>query len=55
MRFGQPIDVVKRSGGRNNRRVLRSLTDELMFEICELSEQVYVDTYGDEEPETSTV
>ena len=49
VRFGHPIDVVARSGGDDNRRVLRSLTDELMFEISELSEQQYVDTYGDEE------
>ena len=48
IRFGEPINVVKRSGGQDNRRVLRKLTDELMFEISELSEQVYSDTYGDE-------
>ena len=51
IRFGEPIDVGARSGGQNNRRILRSLTDELMFEISELSEQVYSDTYGDEIPE----
>ena len=51
IRFGEPIDVRVRSGGQNNRRMLRSLTDELMFEISELSEQVYSDTYGDEIPE----
>ena len=49
IRFGSAIDVEARSGGQTNRRVLRSLTDELMFEISELSEQQYVDTYGDEE------
>jgi 1-acyl-sn-glycerol-3-phosphate acyltransferase len=51
IRFGEPIDVRARSGGQNNRRMLRSLTDELMYEISELSEQVYSDTYGDEIPE----
>jgi 1-acyl-sn-glycerol-3-phosphate acyltransferase len=51
IRFGEPIDVMARSGGQNNRRVLRSITDELMYEISELSEQVYSDTYGDEIPE----
>lgn len=51
IRFGEPIDVLARSGGQNNRRILRSLTDELMYEISELSEQVYSDTYGDEIPE----
>lgn len=52
IRFGDPIDAVKRSGGQNNRRVLRSITDELMYEISELSEQIYSDTYGDEEPQS---
>ena len=51
IRFGEPIDVMARSAGQNNRRVLRSITDELMYEISELSEQVYSDTYGDEIPE----
>lgn len=51
VRFGEPIDVMARSGGQDNRRMLRSLTDELMYEISELSEQAYSDTYGDEEPE----
>lgn len=50
VRFGRPIDPVARIGREANRRDLRSLTDELMFEISELSEQQYVDTYGDEEP-----
>ncbi|MGI9607820.1 MAG: lysophospholipid acyltransferase family protein [Acidimicrobiales bacterium] len=51
VRFGEAIDVAARSGGQDNRRMLRSLTDELMYEISELSEQAYSDTYGDEEPE----
>lgn len=49
VRFGNPIDAVARIGPEASRRDLRSLTDELMFEISELSEQQYVDTYGDEE------
>lgn len=48
VRFGKPIDVVRRSKGQNNRRVLRAITDELMYEISELSGQEYKDTYGDE-------
>ena len=55
VRFGDPIDAVRRSGGEDNRRILRSLTDELMFEISELSEQDYSDTYGDEDPESLSV
>lgn len=51
IRFGEAIDVTARSGGQDNRRILRSLTDELMYEISELSEQIYSDTYGDEIPE----
>ena len=50
IRFGDPIDAVARIGRDANRRDLRSLTDELMFEISELSGQQYVDTYGNEEP-----
>lgn len=50
MRFGAAIDLDARSRGESNRRVLRSLTDELMFEISELSGQPYIDTYGNEEP-----
>lgn len=48
VRFGRPIDVVRRSKGRDDRRILRAITDELMYEISELSGQEYKDTYGDE-------
>ena len=50
MRFGDPIDVTERLRGDPSRRFMRSLTDELMYEISELSEQQYVDTYGNEDP-----
>lgn len=45
LRFGEPLDMVSMSNGKNDRRTLRALTDELMFEICELSGQEYVDEY----------
>lgn len=50
IRFGRPLDIPRLAKGRDDRRTLRALTDELMFEICELSGQMYADSYGDEIP-----
>lgn len=49
MRFGKPLDIPKLANGRDDRRTLRNLTDELMFEICDLSGQVYTDSYATED------
>jgi 1-acyl-sn-glycerol-3-phosphate acyltransferase len=47
IRFGEPIDFRARYGDRlQDRLVLRQITDELMFEISELSGQTYVDRYA---------
>ena len=48
VRIGEPIDVSRhRHAGRlHDRLVLRQLTDELMYEIRELSGQEYVDEYA---------
>ena len=47
IRFGEPIDFCARYGDRlDDRMVLRQITDELMFEISELSGQTYVDRYA---------
>ena len=47
IRFGEPIDFCARYGDRlDDRLVLRQITDELMFEISELSGQTYVDRYA---------
>lgn len=47
VRFGQQIDFCARYADRlQDRLVLRQITDELMFEISELSGQPYVDRYA---------
>jgi len=47
IRFGEPIDFCARYADRlQDRLVLRQITDELMFEISELSGQAYVDQYA---------
>ena len=51
IRFGEPIDFRARYGDRlQDRLVLRQITDELMFEIKELSGQAYVDRYASRQP-----
>lgn len=46
VRFGRPIDASRYAGKEEDRFVLRSLTDELMYEIMMLSGQEYVDEYA---------
>lgn len=46
IRFGKPIDVSRYGDRDNDRLVLRQITDELMFEIRNLSGQDYVDSYA---------
>jgi 1-acyl-sn-glycerol-3-phosphate acyltransferase len=46
LRFGRPIDVTRYSDRADDRIVLRQITDEVMFEIANLSGQEYVDTYA---------
>jgi 1-acyl-sn-glycerol-3-phosphate acyltransferase len=47
IRFGEPIDFYARYGDRiDDRLVLRQITDELMFEIADLSGQTYIDRYA---------
>ncbi len=46
IRIGRPIDVRRYRGRDDDRSVLRHLTDELMFEIAQLSGQTYVDEYA---------
>lgn len=58
LRFGPPIHVDRYRGTDMTRAVLRELTDEVMFEIGQLSGQRYVDSYGNEptpEPATKAV
>jgi 1-acyl-sn-glycerol-3-phosphate acyltransferase len=47
IRFGEPLDVSRFEGeSATDPLVLRTVTDELMFEILRLSGQVYVDRYA---------
>jgi 1-acyl-sn-glycerol-3-phosphate acyltransferase len=46
VRFGEPIDVTRYAGREADRIVLRSLTDEIMYEIMQLSGQDYKDEYA---------
>lgn len=50
VRFGTPIDVKRYEGRETDRLVLRSVTDELMYEIMQLSGQEYVDEYASRKP-----
>ncbi|MBE9373069.1 1-acyl-sn-glycerol-3-phosphate acyltransferase [Saccharopolyspora sp. HNM0983] len=45
VRFGDPLDFRRYSGMEGSLPVLRSITDEIMYAIAELSEQEYVDRY----------
>jgi 1-acyl-sn-glycerol-3-phosphate acyltransferase len=46
VRFGKPLDFSRYEGLENDRYVLRSITDEIMYEIMQLSGQEYVDMYA---------
>ena len=46
MRFGKPLDFSRYEGMENDRYILRSITDEIMYEIMRLSGQEYVDQYA---------
>jgi len=52
IRIGRPIDPALRPGRDDDRLLLRTLTDELMYEIRELSGQEYVDDYATRKPES---
>jgi 1-acyl-sn-glycerol-3-phosphate acyltransferase len=46
VRFGKPLDFSRYEGMEGDRYVLRSITDEIMYEIMQLSGQEYVDVYA---------
>jgi 1-acyl-sn-glycerol-3-phosphate acyltransferase len=46
VRFGRPLDFSRFADQDRDRFVLRSMTDELMYEIMQLSSQEYVDEYA---------
>jgi 1-acyl-sn-glycerol-3-phosphate acyltransferase len=46
VRFGAPLDFSRYQGLESDRFILRSATDEIMYEIMRLSGQEYVDVYA---------
>ena len=46
IRFGEPLDFSRYAGMSEDRFILRSVTDEIMYAIMELSGQEYVDIYA---------
>lgn len=46
VKIGKPLDFSRYEGMENDRFVLRSMTDEIMYELMELSGQEYVDMYA---------
>jgi 1-acyl-sn-glycerol-3-phosphate acyltransferase len=50
VRFGKPLDFSRYNGRETDRMALRSITDEIMFEIMQLSRQEYVDEYASRTP-----
>ena len=46
IRIGEPLDFSRYEGMAGDRFVLRSVTDEIMYELMQLSGQEYVDTYA---------
>ena len=44
--FGKPLDFSRYEGMEKDRYILRSITDEIMYEIMKLSGQEYVDKYA---------
>lgn len=46
VRYGKPLDFSRYEGMENDRYILRSVTDEIMYEIMRLSDQEYVDMYA---------
>jgi 1-acyl-sn-glycerol-3-phosphate acyltransferase len=46
VRIGRPLDFSRYEGMEEDRFVLRSITDEIMYELMQLSGQEYVDVYA---------
>jgi 1-acyl-sn-glycerol-3-phosphate acyltransferase len=53
VKFGKPLDFSRYEGMENDRYILRSITDEIMYEIMRLSGQEYVDKYATQAKEES--
>jgi 1-acyl-sn-glycerol-3-phosphate acyltransferase len=46
IRIGEPLDFSRYAGMAGDRFIERSMTDEIMYALMELSGQTYVDTYA---------
>ena len=46
IRIGEPLDFSRYEGMEGDRFVLRSITDEIMYELMQLTGQEYVDCYA---------
>ena len=46
LKIGKPLDFARYEGMESDRFVLRSITDEIMYELMDLSGQEYVDVYA---------
>lgn len=46
VKIGAPLDFSRYEGMEGDRFVLRSITDEIMYELMQLSDQEYVDMYA---------
>ena len=53
VRFGKPLDFSRYDGMENDRYILRSITDEIMYELSRISGQEYVDVYASSVKKTS--
>jgi 1-acyl-sn-glycerol-3-phosphate acyltransferase len=53
VRFGTPLDFSRYEGMESDRYILRAITDEIMYEIMQLSGQEYVDLYAAKAKELS--
>ncbi len=51
IQFGTPITADRYTGREHDKLVLRQITDEVMFEIQQLSGYEYVDTYATKKAE----
>ena len=50
VKYGKPLDFSRYAGREKDRMVLRSVTDEIMYEIMQLSGQEYRDEYASKTP-----
>lgn len=51
--IGEPLDFSRFEGMESDRFILRSITDEIMYELSHLSDQEYIDVYASSVKEKS--